>query len=119
MLSPLDGPDKGAAAFGDLLATVLAAVLASGGLSPEARAAVARLLADPTAGGLEAEAPNGPTDEQLLTVEQVATLLQMHKSTVYKKVRQDPRWRQAARRIGPGMLRFDLPTLRRTVIRPN
>ena len=102
----------------EVLAMALATVLASS-LSNDQRAAVARLLlADPTEKP-QSEVPSGPPDEQLLTVEQVATLLQMHRSTVYKKVRQDPRWRQAARRIGPGMLRFDSSTLKRTLIRPN
>jgi hypothetical protein len=111
---------RGPAATSGDLAIVLAAVLGSGDLSPEARAAVARLLlTDSAGGGWEAETPNGPPDEQLLTVEQVATRLQMDKSTVYKKARQDPRWREAARRIGPGTLRFDLPTLKRKVIRPS
>jgi hypothetical protein len=101
------------------LEAAVARLLTEMAAADDARAAIARLLAaHATVGGQEAEAVNGP-HEQLLTVEQVATLLQMDKSTVYKKARQDPRWREAARRIGPGTLRFDLSTLKRKVIRPS
>jgi hypothetical protein len=101
------------------LEAAVARLLAEMATADDAKAAIARLLAShATIGRQEAEAANGP-HEQLLTVEQVATLLQMDKSTVYKKARQDPRWREAARRIGPGTLRFDLPTLKRKVIRPS
>lgn len=107
MAGPLDG----------ILPSLLVSIIDS--LRPEAKEAVGRLLAaisQPEARGLGPSSAAQST-ETLLTADQVASRLQINKSTVYKNARRNPQWRQAAVRLGSGTLRFDWTKLAKSVLR--
>ena len=77
---------------------------------------IALLLAGPPSPA-PVEIPAPASLRPLVTAEEVAARWEMHRSTVYKKARYEPRWRDAVVRIGPGSLRFDPAKLEKALRR--